>query len=207
MRNVHNNGKRQLMLNIVFGLAGAIAALILIRAFQSRSLPDLQIWHTYRFVNEFSARTARDAFSFQDYQILEESLFEELDREIVEPSSGPDADLINRYNRNGIVFPGMNGRDWNRSFELVPDTLLGGVLLLHGLTDSPYTVRGIAETFRSQGFHVVAPRLPGHGTTPGGLKDVTWKDMMAIVHVGMKRVEEVTGNDRPIFIGGYSTGG
>jgi alpha-beta hydrolase superfamily lysophospholipase len=50
------------------------------------------------------------------------------------------------------------------------------VLLLHGLTDSPYSMRALAELFAARGWYVVGLRLPGHGTAPAALTRVTWQD-------------------------------
>jgi len=44
-----------------------------------------------------------------------------------------------------------------------------GVLLCHGFTGSPQTLRGWAEYLAAHGLTVSLPRLPGHGTT--------WQDM------------------------------
>jgi carboxylesterase len=44
-----------------------------------------------------------------------------------------------------------------------------GVLLCHGFTGSPQTLRGWAEYLAAQGLTVSLPRLPGHGTR--------WQDM------------------------------
>jgi hypothetical protein len=32
-------------------------------------------------------------------------------------------------------------KDWNRTFEFIPERPVGGILLLHGLSDSPYGLR------------------------------------------------------------------
>ena len=48
-----------------------------------------------------------------------------------------------------------------------PMTHLGssfGVLVLHGFTGSPWSMRGIAEALANAGFSVEMPLLPGHGT-------------------------------------------
>lgn len=37
------------------------------------------------------------------------------------------------------------GENINASFELIPQNIKGGVLLLHGLTDSPYMMRDLAK--------------------------------------------------------------
>ena len=51
-----------------------------------------------------------------------------------------------------------------------------GVLLTHGLTDSPYFMRYLASFFQENGFRVMALLLPGHGTQPGDLLEVRWQD-------------------------------
>ena len=40
-----------------------------------------------------------------------------------------------------------------------------GVLVLHGFTGSPHSMRGIAEQMANAGFSVEMPLLPGHGTS------------------------------------------
>ena len=47
-------------------------------------------------------------------------------------------------------------RDFNRTFEVTPDTVRGGALLIHGLTDGPYSMRAIAEQLRAEGFYSLA---------------------------------------------------
>jgi carboxylesterase len=51
-----------------------------------------------------------------------------------------------------------------------------GVLLLHGFTGSPMSMRPWAEHLAADGFRVVLPRLPGHGTTWQDLNTTTWAD-------------------------------
>ena len=75
--------------------------------------------------------------------------------------------------------------NWNRSFELETAASRGGVLLLHGMSDSPYSLRTLGETLNQRGYWVIGLRLPGHGTAPSGLKTVRWQDMSAAVHLAM----------------------
>ncbi len=78
--------------------------------------------------------------------------------------------LFSRYRTNGAQDPRRQHPDWNRYRRAEPDAEpRGGVLLLHGLTDSPYSLRRIGELFVAKGYYVVALRLPGHGTMPGAL--------------------------------------
>ena len=44
----------------------------------------------------------------------------------------------------------------------------GAVVLLHGLTDSPYSLRHVARRDADRGFVAIGIRIPGHGTVPAG---------------------------------------
>lgn len=79
-----------------------------------------------------------------------------------------------------------------------------GVLLTHGLTDSPYLMRHLAAFFQRQGFRVMAILLPGHGTQPGDLLDVHWQDWADAVAFGTDRLGEEVDE---IYLAGYSAGG
>jgi carboxylesterase len=56
-----------------------------------------------------------------------------------------------------------------------------GVLLCHGFTGSPQTLRPWAEYVAEQGFTVSLPRLPGHGTTWQDMARTGWQDWYAEV--------------------------
>ena len=56
-----------------------------------------------------------------------------------------------------------------------------GVLVLHGFTGTPASVRGISDAMISSGYHVELPRLPGHGTTIDDLLTTGWADWAAEV--------------------------
>ena len=79
-----------------------------------------------------------------------------------------------------------------------------GVLLTHGLTDSPYFMRYLAEFFRENGFRVMAILLPGHGTQPGDLLGVTWREWARAVAYGADRLAEEADE---IYLAGFSAGG
>ena len=80
------------------------------------------------------------------------------------------------------------------------------VLLLHGMSDSPYSLRNLGEALHASGVYVVGLRIPGHGTAPSGLVRVTWQDMEAAVAIAMKHVAEKA-DGGPVHIVGYSNGG
>ena len=62
------------------------------------------------------------------------------------------------------------------SFELAPADAIAGCLLIHGLTGSPPEMRLLGDYLAAQGFHCLAPLLPGHGTTLEHLHTVVWQD-------------------------------
>lgn len=103
--------------------------------------------------------------------------------------------------------------DGNAPFELKPQQGFAkgqgkpykrGVLLTHGLTDSPYFMRHLAELFQKNGFRVMAILLPGHGTQPGDLLHIRWQQWAAAVACG---VEQLSIEADEIYLAGYSTGG
>jgi alpha-beta hydrolase superfamily lysophospholipase len=80
------------------------------------------------------------------------------------------------------------------------------VLLLHGMSDSPYSLRSIGEALHQRGSYVIGMRVPGHGQAPSGLLDVQWQDMAAAVKLAITELREKSG-DMPLYIVGYSNGG
>lgn len=57
-----------------------------------------------------------------------------------------------------------------------------GVLLIHGLNDTPYSMWDLAARFSQECYLVRAILLPGHGTVPGDLTKVglsAWRDAVA----------------------------
>lgn len=51
-----------------------------------------------------------------------------------------------------------------------------GVLLVHGFTSTPQSMRPWANHLQAAGFRVSVPRLPGHGTTWEELNETAWTD-------------------------------
>jgi alpha-beta hydrolase superfamily lysophospholipase len=84
---------------------------------------------------------------------------------------------------------------------------VGAVVLLHGLTDSPYSARHIAQRYRAAGYVAVAIRLPAHGAVPGGLTDVEWEDWRAATRLAVREAKRRTGLSPPLHLVGYSNGG
>lgn len=77
------------------------------------------------------------------------------------------------------------------------------IIMTHGLTDSPYWLRSLGQFFSQQCFHVQAVLLPGHGTRPGDLTQVTWQDWQQALHANIDIMQQQTSN---IYLMGFSTG-
>ena len=165
----------------------------------------LEPWHTADLTTEFVASMVDEVRTFDDYLALEERLFEELQTEVyAEVDTGPEYALV-RYSSGSAADPDTNPPNRNRSFELAVDEPQGGILLLHGLTDSPYTLHDLGEKLHEQGYWVIGLRLPAHGTAPSALKTLRWRDMAAAVEIGMNHLIAQVG-DGPIHVVGYSNG-
>lgn len=78
-----------------------------------------------------------------------------------------------------------------------------GVLLTHGLSDSPYFMRYLAAFFQRNGFRVMAPLLPGHGTQPGDLLGMRWREWARAVRYG---TECLAAEVDELYLAGYSAG-
>ncbi len=79
-----------------------------------------------------------------------------------------------------------------------------GVLLVHGFTGSPASMRPWAEYLNQKGYTVRVPLLPGHGTKPEDLNEVTWDQWPAKVEA---ELEELFKSCSKVFVCGLSMGG
>jgi alpha-beta hydrolase superfamily lysophospholipase len=184
-----------------------LVTIVLVYAVQARvRFPALHAWHEI-VLREEAGRDHPAAFdSFEAYLQQEERLFAEL-RERIYAAKEADTFALGRYNPQSVVAKLALDTPYNRSYELAPaGEPRGSVLLMHGLSDSPYAMRGMAEVFQSQGFYVVALRLPGHGTVPSGLRDVRWQDWYSAAAAAAKHAAARGGTGKPFYIGGFSTG-
>ncbi len=188
---------------IVYGLVGGFAVLIIGAVLHLNSRPDLKVWHQADLDAEFKEDSP--VHSFAEYLALEQRLFAQLEERVnaqIEPADQHD---INRYNSGSLSDPARWPTNWNHSFELSVDAPRAGVLLLHGMSDSPYSLRTMGQHLQASGASVLGLRIPGHGTAPVGLTDVRWEDMAAAVLLAMQHLHDTLG-DKPIYIVGYSNG-
>ena len=190
----------------LFAAVVAVLTLIIGGAYDARRRhPDLKPWHRVS-LDDLRASTLDDRFTFAQYQAREEQLFAQV--HALEATLDPaDRTPVNRYNPGSLSHPSSAGRDWNRSFETTPAVIRGGALLVHGLTDSPYSMRTVAEVLRDNGIYSLALRMPGHGTLPSGLVSATWQDWLAAVRMGVRHVQSRIPEGAPLILVGYSNGG
>lgn len=177
-----------------------------VRAYDSQRGAPLESWHTF-IPNELKADEL-DRADWAKYLEAEQAIFEELRTHVTQRLDAEDRVPANRYFEGSPVYPGRFTQDWNRSFVLEPaGTPVGVVVLLHGLTDSPYSQRHIGRRYQERGFLVIAPRLPGHGTVPAGLVDVQWEDWTAATRLAVREARRRVGPGLPLHIVGFSNGG
>ncbi len=187
----------------LLGIALAITAGYSLRL---DSLPDLKAWHTTKLESEFSASNAEKIRTIAEYQALEARLFAELkSRVLAQPAAGNQRSF-NRYSSGSIADPLAQPVNWNATFVLTAQNPRGSILLLHGLTDSPYVMRALGERLNRRGYHVVGLRLPGHGTAPSGLLDAGWQDFASAVRMAARDLTQHAAPGKPLYMIGFSTG-
>lgn len=87
-------------------------------------------------------------------------------------------------------------------FELRQNNNHKAVLLIHGLTDSPFTYHDLAQIYFQQGYTVRTLLLPGHGTAADALSNINAKQWQQATAYAIKRT--VKDFDQ-VILGGYST--
>jgi alpha-beta hydrolase superfamily lysophospholipase len=186
----------------------AIAALTFfaVRVYDVQRGPPLAVWHTY-VPHELRA-SELDAADWNRYLLEETKIFEALRTEVTQKLDADERVPLNRYFEGSPVYPAHFAQDFNRSYILEPaGPPVGAVVLLHGLTDSPYSQRHIARAYRDHGFVAMVIRLPGHGTVPAALTDVEWEDWSAATRLAVREARRRTPPSAPLHLVGFSNGG
>jgi carboxylesterase len=95
----------------------------------------------------------------------------------------------------------MNSQDRARPFRILRGPT--SCLLLHGLTGTPYEMRGLGEALAGVGVTVACPLLPGHGTSPRDLATTTWHDWEK---AALEAWDDLAASHAPPFLCGLSMG-
>jgi alpha-beta hydrolase superfamily lysophospholipase len=189
-------------------VALSITAIVLlsIRAYVAqRGLP-LELWH--RFVPQEMSVEELNRSDWEGYVKAEAAIFDAVRTEVSQQLTEEGRVPYNRYFEGSPIYPGRFTQDWNRSYILEPEgPPVGAVVFLHGLTDSPYSLRHIARRYRAHGYVSVAIRLPAHGTVPGALTKVRWQEWQAATRLAVREARRRTGPSAPLHIVGFSNGG
>ena len=79
-----------------------------------------------------------------------------------------------------------------------------GVLLCHGFTGTPQSLRSWGEYLADRGYSVRLPLLPGHGTTWQDMNQTRWEDWYAAVDAAFRELHEAC---ERVVVCGLSMGG
>ncbi len=79
-----------------------------------------------------------------------------------------------------------------------------GVLLCHGFTGTPQSMRPWGEHLADRGYTVRIPRLPGHGTTWQEMNDTRWEDWYSCVDAAFRELHQTC---ERVVVCGLSMGG
>ncbi|XXD07978.1 alpha/beta hydrolase [Klebsiella sp. R445] len=197
---------------IRWGLISTSVALLLLvgtliaRIYETENKLPLELWHT--FIPTEMRQREIDRSDWNAYLEAEDRIFTEIKHNVVSKTLDSGDTEFNRYNSHSPVYPESFTDNWNRSYTLYPEQpVKGSVVLLHGLTDSPYSLRYIADHYYQTGYAVVGIRLPAHGTLPSALTDIEWEDWLAAVRLAVREATSRAGEHLPLHIVGFSNGG
>ncbi|ABL99760.1 carboxylesterase [Shewanella amazonensis] len=201
MKTLLLSTSKHFLIAVVYGTLGVCITALGFGVWFLNSRPDLDIWHTTDLQHRFTRQS--EVRDFAGYLALEAALKQEIGTRIYAKTAGLDSP-VNRYVKGSLSAPSHWSQDWNWSYEWPNADADYGVLLLHGMSDSPYALSNLAEDLKPNA-HVLGLRLPGHGTLPSGLVRLEWQDMSAAVAIAIRHLKAVLG-ERPLYIVGFSTG-
>ena len=208
-------GKPLLKRLLILGALVAVitVALVILAVFYgwshfAQSLAPLDPWHKEYPQAEFTASDETAGYDFDDYLKQEGDVFDELNAFIEGPWKPAATGTYCRFNPASVSYPtALFDRNWNRTFLKEAENPIGGALLIHGLSDSPYSMRATGERLSAAGYTVLLLRVPGHGTCPAALAKVDAGDWRAAVRVAARGLREKLPPDAPLVVMGFSNGG
>lgn len=193
----------QILKKIIIFLIIIIIFIQFLRAYiYNRVAPELKKWHEK---SSYKEPNYKEFKTVEEYLLAENRFLKDVFSEVEVNSK----DNLTRFSKNGILSSlDKDGNNINSSFEMIPENIKGGVLLLHGLTDSPFMMRDIAKIFYENGYYVLGLRYKYHGTYPGELVKVSQKDFEDAAIFGSKMIKEKLKNIKnfEFYMVGFSTG-
>jgi alpha-beta hydrolase superfamily lysophospholipase len=185
-------------------LVSIFITVYMMRVFNALTMMALQPEHRLELTQEFDADRDRD-MDWQAYLALEQRLITEYSGLIRERSLAATA--LNRHAANSLSNPFHFDANRNLSRRFATEERKGVAVLIHGLTDSPYSVQSTAEVLASEGYETFTPRLPGHGFAVSELRHVQGDDWEAALRIAVATADAAREAGEPLILGGYSTGG
>ncbi|MGL5428087.1 MAG: alpha/beta hydrolase [Cetobacterium sp.] len=188
---------------IIVFLIVIIISIQFVRAYvYNKIAPELKKWHEK---SSFKEPDYKKFKTIDEYLIAEKIFLDEVFKEVEIDSK----DNLTRFSKSGILSSlDKDGNNINASFQMIPENIKGGVLLLHGLTDSPFMMRDTAKIFYENGYYVLGLRYKYHGTYPGELVKVSQKDFEDAAVFGSKMIKEKLKDIKnpEFYMVGFSTG-
>ncbi|WP_440054644.1 alpha/beta hydrolase [Pseudoalteromonas sp. T1lg65] len=186
-----------LVLAFSFNLHAAVdclSPLIDLQSFQSHKEQG-----TYRFAIEQgpAAVSVNDSLPFSEYLKATKDLIAQRNPRATQPCPIVTEMAKALGYHNPIV------ADLVAPFELLHEQNSKAALLIHGLTDSPFTYHDLAYSLYQQGFNVRTLLLPGHATAASDLTEVNYQQWIDHVDYGISRTSK---DFQQIVVVGYSTG-
>ena len=100
---------------ILVAILSLVSVVLVVASWIQRSKPGLSPWHTVTLSAEFKAKDAREGFGWSEYLTLEDSLFRELEEEIVRSDDAHAEPSWNRYAEGGVNNPAGQRLTWRGS--------------------------------------------------------------------------------------------
>ncbi|OCQ19178.1 hypothetical protein A7985_20795 [Pseudoalteromonas luteoviolacea] len=140
-----------------------------------------------------AAITVNDSLTFEQYIVQTRSLIEARNKRAQLPCPLPHLALTQSAKVVDHIAP----------YQLKQANNDKAILLIHGLTDSPYIFSAVANDLYRQGFSVRTLLLPGHGTAADDLRHVSNRDWQQHVEYAIRRT---AADFKQFAIMGFSTG-
>jgi alpha-beta hydrolase superfamily lysophospholipase len=181
-----------------------LATALLVRALDSLVRAPLKPWHTHVPPEPTAAEI--ELMDWSHWLAAEDRLFEDVRQQVALRLAPEDQVAENRFWPESPLYPPGFAQDFNRSYRLLPEgEPKSVVVLLHGLTDSPYSLRQLGQMAAAAGHAVLALRVPGHGAVPAGLARAQRRQWKAATRLVMREAQHLAAG-RPVSIIGYSMG-
>lgn len=186
-------------------LAVAVLTVFAVRVYDVQRGPALRRWQVF-VPTELTARRLNRS-DWPRYIAAEDRLLGQIIAKVSAPMVAGGCHADDRFCPHSPSYAPGFAWNWNRSKIYYPEREpIGVAVLLHGLTDSPYSLRHIAELYRQRGWLALAIRLPGHGSVPAGLTRVSTDQWRAATALAVRSARAMAPKNLPLHLVGYSNG-